>query len=147
MKFFKQLTIASMLVAAPAAMAASETFTSSIEVIAPVSITKTADLDFGTILADETANVTVAAADAGAAAFTITGNAGDTVTVTVDNTATMTDGSNNIGVISIAPDDAAPVLTGGSATVKVGGVADIATAGTLVAGSYTGNVNIDVVYQ
>ncbi|PKF78480.1 hypothetical protein CW749_15485 [Vibrio sp. vnigr-6D03] len=148
MKFIKKLALISLAAVAPSAMAVTDTFNSSINVLEPVSISKTNDLDFGSIFTDQATNVTVAAADAGAAAFTITGTSGSTVDVTVDTTATMGDGNgNSIAVNSIAPDNASPALTGGTATVKIGGVADIVGAGTLVAGNYSGTVNITVVYQ
>lgn len=147
MKTLKNIALVSLFAAAPSVMAASGTFGSSISVLEPVSISKTSDLDFGTIYTDQTANITVAAADAGAAAFSITGESGKVVDVSVDATVAMTDGANTINVNSIAPDVAAPTLTGGNAVVKIGGVADIAGAGTLVAGSYTGVVNITVAYQ
>ena len=147
MKTLKNIALVSLIAAAPSVMAASGTFGSSISVLAPVAISKTADLDFGTIYTDQTTNVTVATADAGAAAFNITGESGKTVDVSVDASVAMTDGANTINVISIAPDLASPTLTAGTTVVKIGGVADIASAGSLVAGSYSGSVNITVAYQ
>ncbi|BDU38263.1 conserved hypothetical protein [Vibrio nigripulchritudo MADA3029] len=148
MKSMKKLALISLAAVAPGVMAASDTFTSSIVVLEPVSISKTADLDFGSIFTDATTNVTVATTDAGAAAFTINGQTGSVVDVTVDATALMADGSgNDIAVNSIAVDNATPTLTGGTATVKIGGVADIASETTLVAGTYNGTVNITVAYQ
>ncbi|MBD1555671.1 DUF4402 domain-containing protein [Vibrio sp. S9_S30] len=148
MRVIKKLALLSLAAIAPSAMAVTDTFNSSITVLEPLSISKTNDLDFGSIFTDQATNVTVTTADTGAAAFTITGQSGSTVDVTVDTTATMADGSgNSIGVNSIAVDNASPALTGGTATVKIGGVANIVGAGTLVAGNYSGTVNITVAYQ
>ncbi len=148
MKSINYIAITILTVLAPSAMAVTDTFNSTITILEPLSVSKTNDLDFGEIFTDHTSNVTVLTSDTGAAEFTITGATGSTVDVTVDATATMADGSgNDIDVNSIAVNNATPTLTGGTATIKIGGVADILSEVSLIAGNYSGTVNITVAYQ
>lgn len=125
------------------ALAISDTFTASLEVKQALSISKVKDLDFGIVTSDHNADIVVAKNAAGAATFNINGADGDTVTIAISDT-----NLDNGGDLIATTFDFSPTLplTGGSATLEIGGTARVAGQ-TLVAGTYTANVSVDVTYQ
>ncbi|MBE1273939.1 DUF4402 domain-containing protein [Enterovibrio baiacu] len=125
------------------ALAVSDTFNATLEIKQAISMTKTSDLDFGLITSDQATDVVVAKSDSGAAAFTINGGTGAVVDVAISNT-NLVNGANTIPAEFSF--DSNLTLTGGTAELKIGGTAKTAGA-TLVAGTYSANVPVDVTYQ
>ncbi|WP_210443725.1 DUF4402 domain-containing protein, partial [Vibrio crassostreae] len=120
-----------------------DTFDATLEVKQAITMTKTSDLDFGIITSDNTTDVVIAQGDAGAAAFTLSGESGDAVTVSISDT-NLVNGANTIA--AEFDFNSAITLTGGNANLNIGGTARTSSA-TLVAGTYTANVAVDVTYQ
>ncbi len=68
------------------------------EVQQPLAVTKTNDLAFGSVFPG--VNKTVAVTDAGAAAFTVLGQAGASVNLTFSAPATLANGGNSLAISS-----------------------------------------------
>src|ERR1043165_2674256 len=114
---FKSITIASVIaVSANASFAqASATASASANIITPISIVKTVDMNFGNIAVSATAAGTVVlgtnstrttgggggvtlpatTGTVAAASFTVSGQAGYTYAITLPSSCTITDGSSN----------------------------------------------------
>ncbi|WP_428156181.1 DUF4402 domain-containing protein [Brevundimonas sp.] len=158
-------------VAAPAMAQSSATGSGSITVIRPLTITKTADLKFGTVVRPGTGSGTVVVSAAGArsvtggvvglasgdtpaaAAFSVAGEGGQSVSVTIPATFTMANGSDNLTVTtsnsltgSVASQTLSNALgSAGSLAFSVGGsVTIISTAAT---GAYTGTFTVSAAYN
>lgn len=125
------------------AVAATATFDASLVVQQAVSLVKDRNLDLGQITTDQTNDIVVNQADAGAAQFTISGTDGASVAISVANT-NLTNNTSTIGVNFDAP--ASLTLTGGTATLNIGATA-LVSAATLEEGTYTATTNVDVVYN
>lgn len=140
------------------ASAADETFTSKLTLLAPITVTNTSDLDFGTYEGGQNNNITVAAADAGAATFSSTGEASTAVTgVIVESSIEMTTGDGIGTTKRITVDtwtyggdmDASGVATydgsGNLSNLRVGGTAHAEVED--IAGNYTGTATFRVTYN
>jgi hypothetical protein len=125
------------------AAASSDSAITSGEVIAAASVTKSADLSFGKLAAGAAASkITVATTgtrtkDSGdaqlaggtisAAAFDVSGQAGNSYNVTLPNSFTVTDGSHTMTVDGITPDGPLTGLSG-AVTIKVGATLNVGAA-------------------
>jgi hypothetical protein len=155
--------------AAPAMAQSSATASANAttRIITPITLTKTNDLTFGNIVKPSTGSGTVtignsadtvAVTGTGAAAasgtisrakFTVGGEGGQTFSITVPASVTMTSGANNL-VVTLSTAAATGTLSGtlgsaGTATVNVGGSFPIAN--TTASGNYTGSFNVTVAYN
>jgi len=142
---------------ASSAQAATASATARATILRQVTLTKTADLDFGTIITAATAS-TVAVSPAGvrscgtgltctnavtAAAFGIVGTTGQTVTLAATGPVTLTSGANTM-TATLATSAATRVLTG-TDSFTVGGTLNV--GGNQADGVYTGSFNVTVDYQ
>ena len=143
--------------AATSANAATATATARANILRQLTVTRTADLDFGTIVTGAAA-ATVAVSSGGArtcgagltctgtvsaANFNVVGTVGSVVTTSVGGTVTLTSGGNNMTA----------TLAGSGATITLDGTDDYAVGGTLSVGAnqadgvYTGTFTATVNYQ
>ena len=163
------LTVA---VAAPAmAQSASTTGSGSITVIRPLTITKNADLHFGTVVRPSTGAGTVTVSAAGArsvaggvvglssgdtpqaAQFTVDGEGGQSISVTVPGTFSIANGSDTLTVTTsnnLTGSAAAQTLSNalgaaGSLSFKVGG--SVPVNSTSPTGVYTGTFTVSAAYN
>lgn len=174
--FIKSLTAAAVLaltaVAAPAlAQSASTTGSGSITVIRPLTVTKTADLKFGTVVRPATGSGTAVISAAGArsvtggvvglssgdapaaAAFTVAGEGGQSVSVTVPASFSMANGTDTLVVTtsnSLTGSAASQTLSNalgsaGSLAFTVGG--SVPVASTTATGAYTGTFTVSAAYN
>jgi len=166
-KFFSRAAIgaavAAIALSAGAAQAApvSATATAKAKILKQLTLTRTADLDFGTVVAGSTAS-TVAVSTASArtcgtgltctgtvtaASFDIGGSNAAVVTVTGDNTVSLANGSG--GTMSATLTRSAATVTLINAAVggsfQVGGT--LSLAANQADGAYTGTFNVTVDYQ
>ncbi len=143
----------------------SATATATSTIVTPISILKTADMNFGNVAVNANAG-TVVLSHAGtrsasggvtlpatsgtiaAAEFTVTGQAGYTYSVTLPSTATtVTSGSNNMTVTAFTSNLAGGngTLTNGTETLKVGATLNVGAsqaAGTYISATpFTVTVN------
>ena len=134
-------------------LAATGTFNISIKIITALAVAETQALSFpDTESSSSSQTVVVGAADANAAVLSITGEPSNLVNVSVDATATLTDGTNNITVDSFA---LGGDCAGGTATIdgatgiaadcRVGATANLSANQT--AGDYAGSATLTVTYQ
>jgi hypothetical protein len=162
--------LAALAVSAPA-MAQSATGQGSITVIRPLTVAKTADLRFGTVVRPSTGSGEVAISAAGArsttggvvglssgeapqaAQFTIDGEGGQSVSVTVPATFAMTNGSktltvtttNSLGAAASAQTLSNALGGAGSLNVRVGGTVPVAA--DAATGLYTGTFTVSAAYN
>ena len=163
------LTVA---IAAPAmAQSASTTGSGSITVIRPLTITKNADLKFGTVVRPATGAGTVTVSAAGArsvaggvvglssgdtpqaAQFTVDGEGGQSISVTVPGTFSIANGSDTLTVTTsnnLIGSAAAQTLSNalgaaGSLSFKVGG--SVPVNSTSPTGVYTGTFTVSAAYN
>lgn len=131
------------------------------KIINPVSITGTAPLNFGTIVAGTAGTVIVAAADGArsgtatiipgsttqAASFTVTGEANTPFNITFSNTGFPTGVTLGSMTTSGCGDvvSGAAIASGTSCTLKVGGTLSVTTAAA--AGLVAGTLTTTVLYQ
>jgi len=149
----------------------SATGTGSITVIRPLTVTKNADLKFGTVVRPATGSGTVVISAAGArtvtggvvglasgdtptaAQFTLDGEGGQSVSVTIPATFIMTSGGQPLTVTTsnnLTGSVAAQTLnnalgSAGTLTFKVGGSVPIAS--TAISGVYTGSFVVSAAYN
>jgi len=127
----------------------------------PITVTATADLDFGLVFPG--LDRTVAVTDAGAARFTVQGQASANINLTFALPANITSGANNLPIASwqgrhntansaASGTDFTPAPAATSASIPVGGFLYVfvgATAQPAVsqaAGTYSGTMTMTVVY-
>jgi hypothetical protein len=146
----------------------SDTANGSVTIVRPLTITKNTDLVFGRIVQPRSGTGTVAISDssdtvtaaAGAVAlsgittsravFTVDGEGGQVVTVTVPSTFNLTKGSDTI-TVNLDPDVGSTVTlsnalaAAGSSTINVGGGFNLTS--TQASGAYTGTFDVTVAYQ
>src|SRR6185369_17010005 len=122
----------------PAAAQATTSANASATIVTAISLTKTADLDFGNVVASGSAGTVVLTAagsrsvtggaslgntgSTAAAAFTVAGQASATYSVTLPASATITSGGNNMTVntFTSSPSGTGTLSGGGSQTLSVG---------------------------
>lgn len=152
------MLVASALFATKSFAQVSATATASSEIIAPIAITKTGDMNFG-IVVHSNVNGWVQLSAAGTrttaggalllsqtgtvtpATFTVTGEPGYTYAITLPSSVTMTNTSGSgaetmvvQNFISSPTVAAGGVLNGGTQTLSVGG--ELALSGNQVSGNY-----------
>jgi hypothetical protein len=163
----KIFTIAASIVgfstASFAQTGATGTATATATIITPISITRTAHMNFGNVAVTTVAG-TVILAPAGtrtttggvtlpttggtitAAAFTVNGLAGYTYTVTLPTTdLTITDGNSHnmiVNAFTSTPAGTAGLLTGGTQALTVGATLNVSAA--QAAGTYVSATSFDV---
>ncbi|ANU38367.1 DUF4402 domain-containing protein [Vibrio scophthalmi] len=148
MKNLVKVVVASALAlsAFQATASNSSTFVAELVVDKPLTVTPVAGkntLDFGNALVGDSADLTILATDAGAVEFTLTGNQNSTVKVTAANTV-VTNGSDTID-LEVTEPTTVSLDAAGDGSMKIGGILKLSTA-TLVAGTYSGTVNVSVIY-
>ncbi len=129
-------------------------------IVAPISISAGANMDFGTVSPTGTAGtVTVTPTGArssvnvdllgglpAAAAFDVTGGPGQVYFITLPSSTTLTSGGNTMTVDTFTHDaGATPTLAGGSDTFNVG--ATMHVGATQVEGTYSGTFAVTVNYN
>ncbi|HEV2747158.1 MAG TPA: DUF4402 domain-containing protein [Allosphingosinicella sp.] len=132
------------------------------KVLKQISVTKTADLDFGTIVVSTTAGTVAIATDGtlscaaaltcsgstSAAGFTISGSKNEFVTISGDNSAVLKNADDNSKTMTASLDRSAETVklnnTGGG-SFTVGGT--LSVAASQVDGLYQGSFNVTVDYQ
>jgi hypothetical protein len=137
------------------------TATGSATIITPISITKTVDMNFGSIAVGTTLGSVVLAPDntrsktggvtlpavtgtVTAAQFTVNGLGTSTFSITLPSSYTITSGSNtmNIDTFTSTPSGSGS-LVGGTQTIKVGATLDVAASQP--AGTYTNGTGFPVI--
>ena len=165
--------LAAVAFAAPAMAqsSATTTGTGSITVIRPLTLTKNADLKFGTIVRPATGSGTVVVSAAGARSvtggvvglasgdtpqasqFTVDGEGGQSISVTIPATFTMANGSESLTVTtnnSLSGAAGSQTLSNslgsaGSLVFRVGGTVPVAA--TAATGAYTGTFTVSAAYN
>ena len=158
-KFALLAAAATMAFGASSANAATASADATATILQQITVTKTADLAFGTIVVGATGgNVTVsnsggaitcAAALAcsgtnGAAAFNVVGTVGEAVTVTVAPTVSLTSGSNSM-TATLNPNFSGSYTLAASNNLRVGGT--LAVGANQASGVYSGSFDVTVNYQ
>ncbi|MDA0148232.1 DUF4402 domain-containing protein [Vibrio sp. LaRot3] len=145
-KLVKAVVTSAIVLSSTQVFAATGTFDATLEVKQAITLNRVSGLDFGVITTSDNTDIVIAQGDAGAATFNVTGKAGDIVNVNVGdaNSTTIKNGANTIGLSLDAPTTL--TLTGGNATLNIGGTAAIASA-SLVEGSYAQSIPVEVTYQ
>jgi hypothetical protein len=143
---------------------ATATASASANVIAPISMTKTVDLNFGNIAVSVSAGGTVVLVPAGTrsaggaggvtlpvtsgtvapATFTISGNASYTYAITLPSSVTITNGSQSMTVngFSSTPSSTGTIGTGGTQNLTVGATLNVSAAQN--PGTYTNATGVPV---
>lgn len=146
---------------------ASATATGSATIVQSISISKTADLGFGTIVKPTTATSTITVSNSGtrtitggnavaangtgvsAASFTVQGEGGSAISVTVPTSFNMTSGTNSLVVTTTNTGTtgnlSGSIGTQGSFVVGVGGSFPLATS--TASGAYSGSLVVSVAYN
>ncbi len=143
--------------AATGAQAATATATAKAQILRQITVTKTADLDFGTIVTGAAAS-TVVISPAGArtcgaglvctnaataAAFGIVGTTGSVVTLAAAGPVSLVSGGNNMSA-TLLTSAATRTLTG-TDSFTVGGT--LSVGANQADGAYTGTFTVTVDYQ
>jgi hypothetical protein len=152
--------------AAPSTPSGAVTSTVNATVFRPISVTKTADMRFGSIVKPASGSGTVTLTSGGvlttsagtilsstthgAAAFTVTGEGAQAFTLSVPGSFPMTSGGNTLTVATSPSASGTQSLSaalgsGGTLTTTVGGMFPISTA--TVNGAYSGNLVVTVSYN
>ncbi|MFC5344414.1 DUF4402 domain-containing protein [Brevundimonas staleyi] len=165
--------LAAVAVAAPAMAqsSASTTGTGSITIIRPLTITKNADLKFGTVVRPGTGSGTAVVSAAGvrsvtggvvglasgdtpqASQFTVAGEGGQSISVTIPATFTMANGSDTLTVTTnnnLTGSAGSQTLSNalgaaGTLVFNVGGTVPVAS--TTTTGAYTGTFTVSAAYN
>jgi hypothetical protein len=164
--------LAAVAFAAPAmAQSASTTGQGSITIVRPLTVTKNADLKLGTVVRPASGSGTVVVSAAGvrsvtggvvglstgdtpqAAQFTVDGEGGQSVSVTIPATFSMANGSDTLTVTtsnSLTGSAASQTLSNalgsaGSLNFRVGG--SVPVASTAATGVYTGTFTVSAAYN
>jgi hypothetical protein len=140
----------------------SATANTSVTVITPIAISKSGDLNFGSLAASPTVAGTIVLAPAGtrtktggvtlpavtgtvsAATFAVTGLGNSTYSITLPGTITLTgtpSGSMTVSTFTSTPSGTG-TLSSGAQTIQVGGTLNVAAAQP--AGSYTNTTGLTV---
>lgn len=144
------------------ALAGSVTSSASVTITSPITVSETAALSFGSISSGTTAG-TVVVSPAGAptftggvsdfgggatnAAFSVTGTGNASYTVSVDPSATLSNGIDNMTVNTFTSDLTGFVgaLSAGTSAFNLGATLNVAA--NQADGAYSGTYNVTVNYQ
>ncbi len=141
---------------------ASATATSSATIVTPITITKTADMNFGNVAVQTATGGTVVMTPAAvrsatsgvtlpgtsgtvsAASFTVNGQSGYTYAITLPSSVTLTDAASHSMTVDnfTSTPTATGTLTGGTETLNVGATLNVTAAQT--AGVYTSSTPFTV---
>ncbi len=150
-------TVFAAAFASTGAQAATATATAKAQILKQITVTKTADLDFATIITGAAAS-SVIVSPAGvktcgaglvctgtvaAAAFGIVGTTGSVVTLAADPSVTLNSGANSM-TATLLTSAATRTLTG-TDSFTVGGT--LAVGASQADGAYTGTFTVTVNYQ
>lgn len=143
------------------AYAASATGGATVKILQAITVTKSSDLDFGKIVPSASASTVAIAEDStrtcgaglscygttAAGAFDITGSAGESVTVAIDNpNITLSDGGSNSMAVALNTTTTGLTLSGaGAGSFKVAGTLNVGA--NQAAGVYSGQYSVSVSYQ
>jgi hypothetical protein len=147
------------------AQTATATSNAAAVIIAPLSITNTGGLHFGTIMRSGALGTVSIATDGtrtssggvtpsplaplhSVATFNVEGESGNEVVITLPASTTISNGSETMTVDNFVsdPDDANPVtLTGAATVLRVGATLNVAA--NQVSGTYTGTFDVSVNYN
>lgn len=164
---FKAIAVTAAVVAFSNASFAQATATASCSanIITPISISKTTDMNFGNVAVSATLSGTVVLAPAGtrttgggggvtlpsttgtvsAAAFTVSGQASYTYAITLPSSCTISDGSSHtmtVNGFTSSPSSTGTLSTGGTQTLTVGATLNVSAA--QAANSYTNSTGVPV---
>ncbi len=152
-------TLAALGLGATAANAATATADARAKILAQLTLNRTSDLQFGTIVTGAAAS-TVAISSAGvrtcgvglvcsgattAASFTIGGTTGQVVTISVPATVTLNAAGGGSMTASLAASAATTTLVAGAGAFSVGGT--LAVGANQLDGDYLGTFTATVDYQ
>lgn len=153
------LSAAAFAMVSTGANAATQTATAEVDILAPVTLSQTAGLDFGVVAAGAAAGTVVipnnsdartcsaGLACVGAAnrgAFSVVGANTYTVAITVAASTTLT-GAGAPMALALSSSAATLVATGSAQTFHVGGT--LTVGASQVAGTYTGQYTVSADYQ
>jgi hypothetical protein len=142
---------------------ATATANATARIISPISISKTADLNFGDVVASgaagsvalSTAGVRTPAGGASlgsgaavtAAAFTVSGQGSATYAITLPASATVTSGANTMTVNGFTsnPSGTGALSAGGSQNLLVGATLNVGAS--QATGTYSGTFDVTVTYN
>jgi hypothetical protein len=169
-RFLPLIAVAALGLASSAQAQATASATATATVLTPISVSKTSDLAFGsmvrpgsganTIVIDATTgtrtltgagNASLASSSPTRAAFSVGGDGAQTFAITVPSPVNITrTGGTETVPVTLSPSAATGLLSGptgnsGTATFGVGGSLPLDT--TVVGGSYTGTFNVTVGYN
>lgn len=150
------------LAGAPAAYAATTSATATATVYVALTITKTADLNFGGLLPGAAAGTVTVNPDGtrtgtgvtlvggstfGAATFALSGQPNASYTIALPSSITITDGTNTMTVDTFTsnPSGTGQLDASGSATLRVG--ATLKVGANQPPGTYSGTFDVTVDYQ
>jgi len=153
-------SIATPAVGAPP-IGAAALANANVTIITPIGLAKTADLNFGQVVAHSGGQVIIApnstrtvggsaeavpASSSSAATFAVTGNGSNTYAITLPTSTTLTSNSNTITVDNFTSTPSGTgALSSGAQTVQVGATLEVGSA--QAAGNYTGTFNVYVQYN
>jgi Mat/Ecp fimbriae major subunit len=161
--FVKALVaVSAIAMGSNAAYAATASADAKATILSPITVTKTADLDFGTIAVNAADTVTIAAssdtATCGATAgnlicagttsrakFNVTGAANTSVSISSDANVTLLSGANSMSATLAKSAASATLSATGAASFQVGGA--LSVGATQAAGAYVGAFNVTVNYN
>jgi hypothetical protein len=150
---------------------ASQSTTASVKIVQPISLAKNANLAFGTVVKPSSGSNTVTISNASdtpaltgggdaslasasttsRAAYTVTGEGGQTFNISVPASVTMTrSGGSETLSVTLTPSAASGTLSGafgaaGTQTFTVGGAFTVAS--TTLSGNYSGSFSTTVAYN
>ena len=146
--------------AALSVQAAGGTGNVTASIIAPIAITKSTDLAFGSVVSSGSAD-TVVVSPAGArtcggtltctntvtaGAFNVTGGTGETYSITLPASATVTSAANTMTITAFTSTPSGTgALTGGAETLRIGARLQVGAGQAL--GSYSGTYAVTVEYN
>lgn len=153
--------LAGVMMLGVATPAAAQTATGdvSVRILQAITVSKTADLNFGRVVAGTAAGSVVVAEDGTrtcaaalrclgsttGAAFAVTGTAGETVTVAIDTPSIqLTSGANRM-TVALSTQTRTMTLSAGNNAFRVGGA--LSVGANQAAGTYTGQFTVSVNYQ
>lgn len=162
--FLAGIAMAATSGAALAQTSATKDTSASVKIVQPISITENKALAFGTIVrpasgssvitmtsASDTPEITSGSAvlaGGGAArsraAYTVTGEAGQTYSISLQQASITLTGPTPI-TLNLTRSKNTGTLTGGTDTFYVGG--NMTIANTTTSGDYTGTFNVDIAYN
>ena len=146
----KLFIVISLLMVSGTAMATDQSFSTSLKLFQPITITKAQDLLFpDTTLTSSAFNITVLPADSGAATFNAQGGKNRNITKSVVESSINMSASGVTGTIAVdtfvLSGPTAFDSTGNANGIKVGATAHILAASQ--DGNYSGTATLRVVYQ